>query len=116
MGNETKHTPLPWRLDWRATTRIVSESGRGIASAGGPFNNQEEDGGVAENNANAKFIELACNCHNELLEACKKAMTCQSSMNSDVVALIRDAIAKATPGCQEDSRQARVVSSPEATT
>ena len=33
----------------------------------------------------------------ELLEACRKALTCRASMNSDVADVIRAAIAKAEP-------------------
>lgn len=44
--------------------------------------------------AKAEAIVLACNSHDELLEACRKALTSQASMNSDVVALLRAAIAK----------------------
>lgn len=69
---ETKHTPLPWE-----------------ALKGGPIVHQRESDGyvyVADTDvctnvyhpsrdlikANAEFIVKACNCHDDLLEACKR--------------------------------------------
>lgn len=63
MATETEkaavHTPGPWKIDPKTSTRIVGAGDRGIASAGGYFNNQDSAAVYAENEANARLISAA---------------------------------------------------------
>ncbi len=59
----TEHTKTPWKLEHS----IIVGEGNCIA---GVFSDSKP--GQCE--ANAKFILRACNSHNKLLEACKKAV------------------------------------------
>lgn len=85
-----KHTPLPWN-------RFGNERlGYGIFSGDTTVVNLSCVGGD-----NARFIERACNCHKELLEACKLALrefecVTPETFYAKEVAILRAAIAKAT--------------------
>lgn len=64
---ETKHTPGPWKINPRAKAMIMSESGRGIASAAVYSTNTDNGEHIEENLANAKLIAAAP----EMLQALK---------------------------------------------
>ena len=65
----TEHTPGPWSFDGHG----INASGERIAKmAQAPYN--YDTGQPVRNEifeANARFIVTACNCHADLLEACK---------------------------------------------
>ncbi len=78
----TKHTALPWKVvaeDIGDETFIYAPVG--IKGADG-FDVVSYEGGFTPNSewkldvikANADFIIRACNCHDELVEACKEAI------------------------------------------
>ena len=88
-----EHTLGPWEIDADETVRIVDANGATIARLGhltrrhhGP---RRSSGEVA---ANGRLIIAA----SDLLEACKKAATCQS-LPDNVKDIIRAAIAKTKP-------------------
>jgi len=54
-----KFTPGPWEIAKFCSTLVVSAAGRSTASAGGHFSNKLADGGLAENEANARLIAAA---------------------------------------------------------
>lgn len=81
MG-KAKHTPTPWRLsryighepkeDWPG--RIIGNNGQDVFA--GPFSFRALTGKTAkEAEANAEFIVRAVNCHEELLAACRAAVS-----------------------------------------
>ena len=79
----TKRTEGPWGADWSRVNghigiSINGANGRQVATVyldnyhcpnrpGGEINHPDND----ESRGNAAFIVLACNCHDELVEACK---------------------------------------------
>ena len=70
MNDEVKHTPIPARIDPRASTHIVGANGRHIASTGGYSSNLPEDRDTYsdESEANAAFIVEAVNNYDRLRE------------------------------------------------
>ena len=79
--NETAHTSGPLTL--RRNGAEIWKGDHIVALAvGGEFE--------------ADAMIRAANAAPDLLEACHKAMTCQANMNSDVVAIIGNAVARAT--------------------
>lgn len=75
---ETKHTPGPWEINPRAKAMIMSESGRGIASAAVYSTNTGNGEHIEENLANAKLIAAAP----EMLEALKYAKRMLKTSNA----------------------------------
>lgn len=74
-----KHTPGPWKYYYEGSGDYLILAGddeKEIASVLQPKGGSGFLGGgpAEENEANAKFIVLACNSHYELLEACKAAL------------------------------------------
>jgi len=84
----TEHTALPWELNTLngripAIREIKSSCGEAsryqatiIVEGDPPFNfvcELDFGYGKPEDEANARFIVTACNCHADLLEACKDA-------------------------------------------
>lgn len=70
--SKTAQTPGPWHAP---SAGIYAEDGTFIASCGGRRQVRSIEGrrqnAVAEIAANARFIALACNSHEELLAACE---------------------------------------------
>jgi tartrate dehydratase beta subunit/fumarate hydratase class I family protein len=68
-----EHTPLPWSQDGPYITAQVEDGRPGgeVILQCGPTAFSRR--GKIPNKANAKFIVCACNCHDELVEACKQA-------------------------------------------
>jgi hypothetical protein len=83
------HTPTPWRSLIKGGRFIITDDGIPIAECMHEL--KQPDG------ANAAFIVKACNCHDELLEACKVALNDHKYglLPSDTRILLRKAIARA---------------------
>ena len=94
--SEAKHTPLPWESSEENPTIIKTPRSNGLIASAMGLTDSGFFPSEKEALANAAFIVKAVNSHYALLEACKKALTCRASMNSDVVALIESALAQAT--------------------
>ena len=86
------HTPLPWRVDGsKIRIRTANPSREGnvlIATLAEQFMDR------AQREDNAKFVHLACTCHDDLLAACKALI--ERGVN-EALPLARAAIAKAEP-------------------
>ncbi len=63
------HTPTPWKKVDVWSIIATQIKGKPLVATAGCDTQVEKD----ERIANAEFIVLACNCHDELLEACKAA-------------------------------------------
>ena len=72
IAPRNSYTPGPWHLNERTETGIVGADGRHVATTGGFLDTRIEDGGCAENAANARLIAAAP----ELLESLIK-LVCQ---------------------------------------
>ena len=68
-----QHTPIPWRLVGGVT--IIGPDGEPLAKVLMPIPSD------AVREANAKFILLACNSHDALLESCKKV---KAALNNEL--------------------------------
>ena len=109
MKTKTEHTPTPWRTGDLWNTVFGPPNGNPcpeiVATVHGP------------RKANAEFIVRACNCHEDLLEACKIALPLLEklfevsqaidgivdsclNLESDI-GDVRDAIDKAEPAQQQ---------------
>ena len=64
----TKHTPGELTINNLSTTGVEGPTGRHICSTGGYARSDGEDH-LYENEANARRIVRAWNCHDDLLEA-----------------------------------------------
>lgn len=108
-----QHTGKPWVCHWDAVNqRWLLRRGSGVTF--GHFCGWSKDGVTAEEEdaANIQFIVQACNCHEELLAACKAAfkeycqMGCECPTETTghrsgcVVGMLDDAIAKAQGGAK----------------
>ena len=108
--SETAHTPGPWMRTIEVDTCYIHEDGGdlegyGIARTCGQ--------GLECNEANAAFIVRACNCHEELVEACRQAEAVNQGSYRDahargcgcdrcgLTSVLRAAIAKATKAAGE---------------
>jgi len=61
-----KHTPTPWLVNvWTTGRRTIETDNRLVIAE---IHQTHKD---KERTANAEFIVRACNCHDELLEACQ---------------------------------------------
>ena len=80
-----EHTPTPW---------IVGAQDRGLGRRSFAAITPDGVAMPCSDQATANTIVRACNSHDQLVEACKKAMTCSSSMNTAVVKLIQEALDK----------------------
>jgi len=80
---ETKHTPTPWRIDHRAKTAVVGSRNYVVAACGGYANNTRDQTELSEElEANAEFIVLACNVHDELVAALKALHACHRAFSN----------------------------------
>jgi len=92
--SQTKHTPIPWEArkgdtfhedrPWGVVKALTLEQCREIdgdeAEVGSRTTVIAELCGPADiAEADAKFIVLACNCHEDLLEACEAMLEAQSA-------------------------------------
>lgn len=81
---KTAHTPTPWSNTPMQPTIWANDGDLKVATIAdlpwvdNPVTGKRESQWQVEN-ANAAFIVKACNCHEELLEACKAALQCQLS-------------------------------------
>lgn len=89
---KTTHTPTPWRSRSGGNRNkfFVEQSG----NAEVVICTIDASVAIGKNEANADFIALAVNSHDELLAACKAALLDESTAH-DVAELCRKAIAKA---------------------
>ena len=63
----SEHTETPWKISDVILTRIIDEDNNSVAEGlSADYNNPN-------GRANAEFIVKACNMHDELVEACRKA-------------------------------------------
>lgn len=67
--DQVKHTPTPWRLDRRASARVVAGTDDTVATTGC-------QGDLIDHwPANAAFIVRACNAHDLAIELLESAST-----------------------------------------
>jgi hypothetical protein len=77
MEESMKHTPGPWRL-WKKTDKdfvrgvVLDQEGNLVADCNIFFFDETAGRSKEECRDNAAFIVRACNCHDELLAACKE--------------------------------------------
>ena len=106
IHDETKHTPLPWRANFKGEARCFIE-GPGddycsiatMARWFPPFDREEQ-------RANSYFIVRACNCHDDLLEACKRNADTFRDTAQAMRLLKHDAAAEAMSIAEDATRAA----------
>ena len=84
QASKPKHTPTPWEID-EGDVRIKSDDyevcrASDLPSSFGKYD--YGDKGEEEQKANAEFIVRACNVYDELVEACKSALSALNSISS----------------------------------
>lgn len=93
-----KHTALPWHMELEnyedgIDIMLYNKHNNDLATLHSGYYFTLE-----EAKANAEFIVRACNCHEELLEACKLAVSCMAGYEELLVwrTQIKQALANAT--------------------
>lgn len=71
--SETQHTPLPWHRGKRGSSKaretMTVQGSLSLVYAGANF--QERVIAYLYRESDAEYVRRACNCHEELLKACK---------------------------------------------
>ena len=95
--SETKHTPLPWKINKNLGT-LYDANGKRICTS--PYNTPHDL-------ANLETIKLACSCHDDLLAVCKlNADTFRET--AQVLRLLKHDVAAEAMGIAEDATRAAI--------
>lgn len=65
-------TPVPWMVDWRSIRRATPDADSGAQPVLCTLGSEETSD--SEDEANARFIVLACNSHYDLLQALRAVL------------------------------------------